>query len=87
MIDIGIKPLRSMGKQNRKTGIVRSKLRKLLIDHRSITCQIARAKAGIVDAYNGNAFPESTWRRLRATPSLPADLIQPEPANNFAHKS
>ena len=59
-IDIGIKQLRSMGKQNRKTGIVRSKLRKLLIDHRSITRQIARAKAGIVDAYNGNAFPEST---------------------------
>ena len=74
MIDIGIKQLRSMGKLNRKTGIVRSKLRKLLSDHRSITCQIARAKAGIVDVYNGNAFPESTWRRLRAMPSLRADL-------------
>ena len=87
MIDIGIKQLRSMGKLNRKTGIVHSKLRKLLSDHRSITCQIARAKAGVVDARNGNAFPESTWRRLRATPSLPADFSQPEPANIFAHKS
>ena len=29
----------------------------------------------------------STWRRLWTTPSLPVDFIQPEPANNFAHKS
>ena len=74
MIDIGIKQLRSMGKQNRKTGIVRSKLRKLLSDHRSITYQIARTKAGIIDAYNGNAFPESTWWQLWTMPSLPDNL-------------
>ena len=27
------------------------------------------------------------WRRLWTTPLLPADFTQPEPANNFAHKS
>lgn len=74
MIDIGIKPLRSMGKLNRKTGIVHSKLRKLLIDHRSITCQIVCTEAGIIDAHNGNAFPESTWWQLWTTPSLPDNL-------------
>ena len=34
-----------------------------------------------------NTWIRSTWRRLWMTPSLLADFIQQEPANNFAHKS
>ena len=30
---------------------------------------------------------EAIWRRLWMTSLLPADFTQPEPANNFAHKS